>query len=703
MIFGDTFCLAKGNSGKRRSQRYSQQPLQQPFQWASKRLVTYLSLSLSALSLTTFSLSALPVMALGQRSEAESALVDRIALAPPDMANPDIVAANRQLAQTLPENTPIAFFLSTREENWKALERFELFATLSTFLGGSLTPRRLPFFPPGLQFEYDGNIQDWMGDQAAIALLPQTASQGSAVTDILTNTYMVLPVTDQAALTPFLAALETSHDDVGPDKMTYDGVTLWVWPTQIAREEVAPEEVGPKEVGPKDVTDDVTDTEPVSGLTVAMLGDHLIFAQEAATVKTLLDYQQQDVGRLAESALFARSQYSETEGAIARLYSNFSEIVKFNFDGSLPDGSNLPIPVPIPVPPDLPVFSELPSLSLSPEAREIAAQMLAGVTLDTLVYPQAEGLRLQGRLYGNEIVKSTATPELPYADSALVFVPAPTYALSSGRNVAGLWQQVASGLALNDTTRSILEQARSLVTLTTGLDLDTELMGWMDREFVLFFFPSSAGAINSVFPGAHVEVGVALQTSDRATAQKALNALDELVGPETAIAATVNNTPAVSWQTLADNSQPISYLSHSWVTDDTLLVASGAGAMQRLLNAPAFETISEHPTFLNATQSLPHPNNGYHYLNAGSTLSWVYGRLGQWLGPTMFEGFFFRQVQSVLGTIRGFGTTTSSTDEYWQLDSIMTLAPVARSQITQPKACTTDTHDLCLDALRAAR
>ncbi|MEL6813654.1 MAG: DUF3352 domain-containing protein [Cyanobacteria bacterium J06598_3] len=741
MIFGDMF----GSAGR----EIDGQDGQQSRHGRGKRLaiapaLTWqfaLSLSLSSLSLSSLSGMVLPEASwaaatnAGAGAEGPQVYADDfsgIALSPPEIASPDIIAANRELAAVLPEATPMAIFLSTDEPTWEALNQFELFSKLSAFLGGSLTPRTLPFFPQGLSYEYDGQIQDWMGDQAVIAYLPDTTPRSIEPTDIVGSLYAVVPVANQDELPPFLAAVEAAQvslEGIEPEKMMYEGVELWVWPTrEVALDEyfspeplpelplelpsetpqditpdplqeldpsqmpIVPESAAPKVAISKAVDPDVPselpglpedfggedpDTYRVPGVTVALMGDHLVFAQEASAVKTLIDYQVLDGPNLAESELFLRSQYSDTDGAIARFYGNLSELVKYNLNGSFPTGSfpegTFP-PNPIPGLPDL---SEFPGISLSPDMRAAAAKTLEGVIFDSLIYPQAEGMRIQGRLYGNDLVKSTATPDLPYADSALSFVPAPTYSLSSGRNVAGFWQQLATGLSLSEGTRPFLEQARAVVSSATGLDLDTEVLGWMDQEFVLFFFPSNTGAINSTFPGASIEVGIAVQTSDPTKAQRALDAIDELVGPYIAVDEPVNGFPAVSWQGPAYNdlSSVVSYLSHSWISEDTVLIASGAGAMARLLNATAFEPIDEHPTFVNATDSLAHPNNGYSYLNMGSTLSLIYSQIYRYFGPAN-EGFFFQQVQSILGTIRGLGSTTSSTDDYWQLDALMNLAPV---------------------------
>ena len=630
----------------------------------------------------------------------------------------DDPAAARQphVAQMLPENTPVAFFLTTQAADWQALEQFELFAKIAAFTGGGASPLNLPILLPGIDYARD--VQPWIGEQVAIAVLPDTTPRSIAVSDIAATTLTVVPVADPEALPPFLERLETARAEEVPEKSTYEGVTLWVWSTRTEsygdyddcyEADCADDDDGlpaplpdpltvPPAVGAvKAVTPPVPQRLPVPGefeegdytyqvpgLAVAILDNYLVFAQEPAALKTLIDYQQLANPSLADSALFLRSQYADSEGAIARFYANLSEAVKFNLDGGLA-GLSSPLPGPFPTPfpgaPDL-----IPQLTLPLEARSLTARALQGVTIDSLVYPQAEGIRLQGRLYGNGLVRSAATPDLPEADSALSFVPAPAYSLNSGRDLAGLWRQIAASLALSEPTREFLQQARSTVSTFLGLDLDTELLGWMDKEIVLFFFPSAGGG--SLRPEFNLETGIAIQTSDRATAQKALDALDAFVGSSggaaQALSVTpteINGTPAVSWQISAypGSPQPLSVFAHSWIAEDTVVLTSGTRAMAQLLNAPNFQSVERYPTFLGATGSLPHPNNGYSYLNAGSTLSLIYSLFSSWLAVPPDDPFF-QTVKSFLGTIRSFGSTTSSTSDYWQLDSLMNLAPVQAGQ-----------------------
>ena len=646
------------------------------------------------------------------------------ALSAPALAqsSADDPAASRQphVAQMLPENTPVAFFLTTQAADWQALEQFELFAKIAAFTGGGgASLLNLPILPPGIDYARD--VQPWIGEQVAIAVLPDTTPRSIAVSDIAATTLTVVPVADPEALPPFLERLETARAEEVPEKSTYEGVALWVWPTRTESYDnyddddcyeadcaddaddglpaplPDPLTVPPAVGAAKAVSPPVPQRLPVPGefeegdytyqvpgLAVAILDNYLVFAQEPAALKTLIDYQQLANPSLADSALFLRSQYTDSEGAIARFYANLSEAVKFNLDGGL-SGLSSPLPGPFPRPfpgvPDL-----MPQLTLPLEARSLTARALQGVTIDSLVYPQAEGIRLQGRLYGNGLVRSAATPDLPEADSVLSFVPAPAYSLNSGRDLAGLWRQIAASLALSEPTREFLQQARSTVSTFLGLDLDTELLGWMDKEIVLFFFPSAGGG--SLRPEFNLETGIAIQTSDRATAQKALDALDAFVGSSggaaQALSVTpteINGLPAVSWQISAHpgSPQPLSVFAHSWIAEDTVMFTSGTRAMAQLLNAPNFQSVERYPTFLGATESLPQPNNGYSYLNAGSTLSLAYSLFSSWLAVPPDDPFF-QTVKSFLGTIRSFGSTTSSTSDYWQLDSLMNLAPVQAGQ-----------------------
>lgn len=573
-------------------------------------------------------------------------------------------AGSPHIARELPENTPYAMFFSTQADGLAALEQFELFSKISNETGGLVSQIGLPFLSAESSFGFEGPF--WAGEQSAIALLPETTPGRLSPLNLDNQFYSISEIEDTEAFARFVEGVEVNRD-VEPEESTYQGASLWTWPEQDGATFEFEEDLGME-----------TSDRTISGLTIAQVGDYAVMSPSLQSVKEVIDYQQES-SNLAENDLFARSQYAQQPNALLHLYANLSETSKFNLKDLFEERfAALPMPSEIPGLPPLPAMPDL----FSVESRLLAARLTDRMTVEAIAYPQPEGLRFQGRLYGNQVIQPTATPDLPYADSAIQYVPAPAYTLGSGRNPAGFWQRVAGFFSAEETARGFLDQARLLAFTLTGLDLDTELIGWMDQEVVFFSFPSDRGLINEIFPGAGIELGLALQTSDRAQAEETLSALSKLAqewSPEPfSVDTLVNEQPAVNWRIPSDGENPaFSLVGQSWMSEDTVMFTSGIGGMERLLNASAFEPLDEHPTFLNATRSLANPNNGYSYINASSSLSLIYGFVQNWFNLDPNNPFFV-EVKSYLGTVRGLGGTTSSTADYWQLDSLITLAPVQR-------------------------
>ena len=243
--------------------------------------------------------------------------------------------------------------------------------------------------------------------------------------------------------------------------------------------------------------------------------------------------------------------------------------------------------------------------------------------------------------------------------------------MGSGYDISGFWNDVSSAFSLSEVSGGLLETARSVVALATGLDLDTDILSWMDGEYSLFLFPSQSGLLNSFFPGVGMEGGVLLETSNRPAAETALEALDGVVGEEVALPGSIGDYPVVNWQYDVNTDGLMdSVLTHTWVTDDTLAFTSGTGAMERLVVPAGFNPLGGHSTFRNATATFPSPNNGYFYVNMGSTLSFFYN---------LFEfnasnDPWAADIRRYFGTVRSLSLSTSSSAQEFQIDALLGLA-----------------------------
>ncbi|HEY9909166.1 MAG TPA: DUF3352 domain-containing protein, partial [Thermosynechococcaceae cyanobacterium] len=135
---------------------------------------------------------------------------------------------------------------------------------------------------------------------------------------------------------------------------------------------------------------------------------------------------------------------------------------------------------------------------------------------------------------------------------------------------------------------------------------------------------------------------------------------------------TVKGQPIVSWE----SREAISLLSYAW-SGDTLIMATGAGAMSSLYPKP-YLTLDSSYTFKTATEGFGKPNEGFLYVNMGSSLSLLYGLIFSRNSAAQglpAQSSYVREIQRVLGIFRSYSTSNSITPEGEQLDSLLVLSP----------------------------
>ena len=539
--------------------------------------------------------------------------------------------------------------------------------------GQSINLSGLPFLPYSLDYQRD--LQPWIGSTAVIALLPLTEPESAQLEDHLV---MAVAVTDRDKRDRYLKKLEETLQRP-PVTDTYQDVPILVWPVKEGSD---PEgkirslsfdgavslplmAVGPQENLPSiDIPLPLPTVLGNPGVAIALLGDVLVAAENAEALKQFLDQRPQKASSLADQAQFQRTlDHPRHADAFVSLYGNLIELLNYSVsDINLPD-------IPLPTPPP----------SITPEFLEMLRASGFGGSLEALAYLQREGLRLQGRIYYDESPwRLMLTPNTSANDRLLALLPAPTYMLVSGRNLAAGWRRVALVLeTLSEATREGLEFVRAAFNAATGLDLDQDVFGWMDGEAALFAFPSELSPLTLFDADAHLAVGVMLQTSDRATAETTLETLLGF-GPFLNLSVVdeiVNGVSVSGWDIPASLQESVSIMSYGWVSEDTLTIATGAGPMERLMNPVPFDPLSDHGTFRAATAGFPQPNNGYFYLNAGSTLLLIY-RLFDWQDDLANP----YEVTDYLGTLRSLSMTTAVSETFFEVDGLLGLASLRAMQ-----------------------
>ncbi len=403
------------------------------------------------------------------------------------------------------------------------------------------------------------------------------------------------------------------------------------------------------------------------GIAIAVLPGYLVYSSDSGAVERFIDAYQGSGQRLVQDARFQRTLVKP----------QFSQALMVGY-GSLQGLADLAIanaPPPAAPVPDVPF--------LSPDFAQSTLQRLLDPydTVDFTVWPQTEGMRVQSNFYYDAAMPERIAP-VGRAESALLGrLPASTYMATTGVDFRQQWNDTLAFFEADPGTQVIVEGLRGILKSGTGLDLDEDVVGWMDGEFGTFLYPSRQGLLTQIDPKLQVGIGVMFQTSDRARAESTFQKIDELIAKQfgstvNVVQERVDNTPVTLWKVPGPTGAPTSLAARGWLSDDVLAFTSGIEDFS-LLAKPYGQPLNEFYTFRQATDLLPDPNHGYFYMNAGSTLSMIYNLLlaGPLAGRELRN--FLSPLQSVSGSFTVF-------PEGEQLDGFLSIAPNRPRVINAP-------------------
>jgi hypothetical protein len=269
------------------------------------------------------------------------------------------------------------------------------------------------------------------------------------------------------------------------------------------------------------------------------------------------------------------------------------------------------------------------------------------------------GLRLKGSV---NVDAKLAMEQKPSAGKVVGQFPAQTFALISGANLSAIWKQVVAQTQGDTEVKAAVDAMRS-GTQMAGFDLDKDILGWMDGEFALGMMPLDQGLLAQVgFGGALV-----FDTSDRKAAEATLAKLDAIAKRQSLPVGQrdVNGKKVTEWQTPQG-----AILGHGWLDDDTLFIATGDQLVNTLSNKPN-PALDASDTFKAVTASLPKQNIGYFYMDMEKTMTLMNKLMLMSQQQSMPP-----ETAAILGSIKGFGGTTTQTDKTTsQFEAVLALKP----------------------------
>lgn len=598
-----------------------------------------------------------------------------------------VVPQSPPVTAMLPSDVAGVLLVDTTAEAWG---RFNRFNPLPEEISG---PPGLPYLPA--QVNFSEHVQSWIGKRAAIVLMPGSTSE----TTPETSTLLLAAIEEQEEFNSFLNRVKAARVGQELRELQYKGVSIWEWPARTPPEPSpmdAPKEgsakpfrsrrlassanssafglkgaksilvAAPEAEGDKPVLlpnpDSVPSVSRPGWAVVALPGGYAAMSATPDPLKRLVDGWNGE-GSLASNPSFQKTlRHPNFARSLVVGYVNLARVEDLNLSSSsLARLGYFPFPV------------------QSVTALATAFKSLAGTasTADGFLWIQSQGI--QGEANIHYATPQPAIAELfpPNPSQALVQIPAASYLSISGHQFGQGWNSLIETANIDPSLNAAIAGTQQFVRELTGLDIEQDVVPWLDGEYALFSFPTNRGLFN-VPTKTNFGLGLTLQTSDRPAAEAALAKLDQFARSISKEGIRVSNRQiegqtVVSWEAREPQTrQQVSIFARGWVNENTLVLTSGAGPLEELLPKP-YLSLTQAANFSTATRTLPATNQGYFYVNVGSVLTLVNNTIFADLQGT--PNPFWDSLQQGIGRIRSFSATSTATPEKIQFNGLMILAP----------------------------
>ncbi|MCS6959743.1 MAG: DUF3352 domain-containing protein [Pseudanabaenaceae cyanobacterium SKYGB_i_bin29] len=270
------------------------------------------------------------------------------------------------------------------------------------------------------------------------------------------------------------------------------------------------------------------------------------------------------------------------------------------------------------------------------------------------------GLRLQAVTQ-----LGTKAPKFqPAPGKVIAHFPADTYFLFSGINFKQAWQNLLEQAKTEKTQQEAIDEIRQGVKDNLNLDLDKDIIAWMDGEFALGVIPSEEGILKQTRSG----LVAVIQTSDRKTAETTLKRVDELTQelgfPVKVTSQEINGVQVQEW---TSPFTPGSILAYGWHQPDSLFVAMGP--LAKVMTQKPSPSLADSAAFKAIAGQLDSQNQGYLYLNLAKLWSIYAQDVISRVPPTEAK-----QTQAVMNSINGMAVAYSQpSSEQAKLELFLSL------------------------------
>ena len=520
----------------------------------------------------------------------------------------------------IPQEAQVVMAFNTKSEPWNKLAQFGTPASQKLISDG-LNKSPLNSLLVQSKTEYGRDVQPWLEGYVITALVPNKAQPQAPAA-----TLVIAPTRDSGKSNAFLVKYRDALTQQGA-KFTpsiYKDVTYYESPSASPNNSVVTADIG---------------------------GQYVAIATSATLIQQAIDTYKGTSPSLAKKPIFAQiygskstsqtlaNQNLDREDSLLQVYLDGEVALEFI-------GSQAKL--------------NLNEAAITQSKRELDAMTLTGGT-------QKEGLRFEINTY---LKNDNANPLANNEAKVLSLLPQETFLLVSGVNLYQSWLSLVGQAKGNASSAQLIDQIRKGVKESTKLDLDQDILQWMNGEFAIAAIPNNQGILaNPGFGFVAIAQGsdqnaakVSLEKIDKAAQSSSLGFLPKgvdlkpkQIGDKSVVAWAIGNTTVATRGNL----------------DNNFVFWSMGDLADTFVPKPA-RTLPESSSFQILTTGLPKSNGGYFFLNMTTALS-LADRL---LPPEVKSNPSFTEIRSVLDAINGISVTSTNVDaKTTRLDFLFTLKP----------------------------
>lgn len=245
----------------------------------------------------------------------------------------------------------------------------------------------------------------------------------------------------------------------------------------------------------------------------------------------------------------------------------------------------------------------------------------------------------------------------------LNYLPDETIAMVNGQELNKIWLSLVEQFETNENTSRFLDITRLFLRITANIDLDKDVFGWMDGEFVVGLIKTEI----PIIPDLDVGLGalVILETTQSELAHQRITRLETNLAKQldlNSLKTKIGNKTIIQWQDANSNN----IFSYGWLDSHNLLLIIG-DSKQKFFNTKQHQTLSNNKFFQTIARELPNKNQGYFYFDIAQILNMAHYLPLEELDDNA------KQTISILKSIKGIGTTITMTDEYTKQQDLFIL------------------------------